>query len=193
MRIVAGTARGRRLRAPRGRGVRPTTGRVKEAVFSMLESRDSCAGLAVLDLFAGTGGLGIEALSRGAAATVFVEVSRTAAAVIRDNLARAGLRGEVLTMPAARAIGKLAAAGKRFGGVFLDPPYERGWVNRTLSLIDDAKLVHEGGWVVVEHGRREDPAERVGALVRGVHRCYGDTWIALFRAERASERRHDQE
>src|SRR6187401_1016297 len=128
MRIVAGIARGRRLRAPKGRLVRPTADRVKEAVFSILESRESSTGRAVLDLFAGAGTLGIEALSRGAAEAVFVEPSRAASEAIQDNLRTAGLDGEVLAMPADRAIKRLAAAGRRFDRVFLDPPYGEGWI-----------------------------------------------------------------
>ena len=91
----------------------------------MLESRDRCAGVAILDLFAGTGSLGIEALSRGAVEAVFVESSAAVARTIRMNLAAAGFAGEVLVMPAARAIAALRDSGRRFGGVFLDPPYDR--------------------------------------------------------------------
>ena len=187
MRIVSGTARGRRLRAPKGRAVRPTADRVKEAVFSILESRDGCADVAVLDLFAGTGNLGIEALSRGASEAVFVDSSRAASDAIRENLRTAGFEGEVLTMPAARALGRLGAAGRRFGGVFLDPPYDRGWVHRSLVQLDQEGLVRPGGWVVVEHGREEEPDERIGALQRSDQRRYGDTRIALFTAAGPAE------
>src|SRR4051794_28343197 len=103
MRVVAGVAGGRRVRAPKGGGTRPTADRVKEALFSMLESRDRCAGVTVLDLFAGTGALGIEALSRGAAGAVFVEANAATAKTLRDNLTTAGFDAEVLVMPAARA------------------------------------------------------------------------------------------
>lgn len=180
MRVVAGIARGRRLRAPRGRVVRPTADRVKEAVFSILDSRYSCAGIAVLDLFAGTGSLGIEALSRGAADAVFVESDRRVAAVIRSNLRAAEFSAEVLVMPVVRALAALRADRRRFGGVFVDPPYDRGWVSRTLTLLDEAAIVAEGGWLVVEHGRNEEPPVRVGRLARADTRCYGDTRIALF-------------
>jgi 16S rRNA (guanine(966)-N(2))-methyltransferase RsmD len=156
---------------------------VKEAVFSILESRYPCAGVSVLDLFAGSGSLGIEALSRGAAEAVFVEPDRAAAAAIRANLRAAGFNGEVLALPAARAVATLRGQGRRFTGVFLDPPYDRGWIGPTLALLDRAALVADGGWVVVEHGRGEEPAERVGALVRRDTRRYGDTRIALFAVE----------
>lgn len=187
MRIVAGIARGRRLRAPKGRMLRPTADRVKEAVFSILESRDVCAGVAVLDLFAGTGALGIEALSRGAAEATFVEPDHAAAITIRANLSAAGFEGELLAMPAARALTALRVRGRRFGGVFLDPPYDRGWIEPTLTQLAETDLVAPGGWVVVEYGRREEPPARVGALVRRDTRRYGDSRVALLIVEPADE------
>jgi 16S rRNA (guanine(966)-N(2))-methyltransferase RsmD len=190
MRIVAGIARGRRLRAPKGRLVRPTADRVKEAVFSILESRQACAGLAVLDLFAGAGSLGIEALSRGASEAVFVEPGRAASEAIHANLQAAGFAGEVLEMPAERAIIRLAAAGRRFDAVFLDPPYGEGWIGRTLSALDAAGLIVDGGWVVVEHGRGEPAAPQIGVLAQQVARRYGDTHIAIYRAGASNESDH---
>lgn len=183
MRIVAGIARGRRLRAPKGRRVRPTADRVKEAVFSILESRESSSGRAVLDLFAGAGTLGIEALSRGAAEAVFVEPAREASEAIRDNLRTADLEGEVLSMPAERAIKRLATTGRRFDRVFIDPPYGEGWIERTLVALDGTDLVVEGGWIVAEHGRGEDAAPVVGRFVRELTRRYGDTHVTLYRAD----------
>jgi 16S rRNA (guanine(966)-N(2))-methyltransferase RsmD len=190
MRIVAGIARGRRLRAPKGRLVRPTADRVKEAVFSMLESRESSAGRAVLDLFAGAGTLGIEALSRGAAEAVFVEPSRAASDAIRDNLRTAGLDGEILAMPADRAIKRLAAAGRRFDRIFIDPPYGEGWIERTLTALDASDVVAEGGWVVVEYGGGEEPSSAIGRLTQELSRRYGDTQIALYHARAEREGDH---
>jgi 16S rRNA (guanine966-N2)-methyltransferase len=190
MRVIAGIARGRSLRAPKGRSVRPTADRVKEAVFSILQSRFATLAVPVLDLFAGSGNLGIEALSRGATDVVFVEPERAAAAAIRGNLAAAGFSGEVLPMTTARALAVLAAGGRRFGGVFMDPPYHRGWVRRTLAALATSGIVEPGGWVVVEHGRDEEPAERVGTLVAADHRRYGDTRVALFIAAPAAECEH---
>ncbi len=187
MRIVAGIARGRRLRAPKGRLVRPTADRVKEAVFSMLESRDGCAGRTVLDLFAGAGTLGIEALSRGAAAVVFVEPNRPAADAIRENLRTAGFQGEVLEMPATRALARLTAAGRRFGGAFLDPPYGEGWIERTLGELATAAVLTPDAWIVVEHGRDEPAPPAVGAYARQLARRYGDTHVALYAADSVRE------
>ena len=162
--------------------MRPTADRVKEAVFSILESREACAGRTVLDLFAGAGTLGIEALSRGAHRAVFVEPSRTAAEAIRSNLQAAGVEGEVLQMTARRAIGRLAKDARRFDTAFLDPPYGEGWIARTLAELDAVDLITPGGWVVVEHGRREPAAPTVGRLVQRLARHYGDTDIALYEA-----------
>lgn len=191
MRIVAGIARGRRLRAPKGRLVRPTADRVKEAVFSILESREGCAGRSVLDLFAGAGSLGIEALSRGASEAVFVEPSRAAAEAIHFNLRAAGFEGEVLELSAERALKRLAASGRRFHGAFLDPPYGEGWVARTLAALDAAQLMVAGGWVLVEHGGGEPAAPEVGGLVQQLTRRYGDTHIALYQAGAAHEDEND--
>ncbi len=152
----------------------------------MLESRESSAGRAVLDLFAGAGTLGIEALSRGAAEAVFVEARRAAREAIDDNLRTAGLDGEVLEMPAERAIKRLAAAGRRFDRVFLDPPYGEGWIGRTLTALDAADIVTDGGWVVVEHGRGEEAAPEIGRFTQELSRSYGDTHIALYRASGAA-------
>jgi 16S rRNA (guanine966-N2)-methyltransferase len=123
MRIVAGTYRGRRLAAPRGRDVRPTADRVREALFSILGPID---GLVVLDLFAGTGAMGLEALSRGAASATFVEIDRQAHEVVRRNI-DATIAGErrdtdLIKGDAARVVRSLALAGRRFDLVFFDPP-----------------------------------------------------------------------
>lgn len=147
----------------------------------MLESRDTSPGRSVLDLFAGAGTLGLEALSRGAAEAVFVEPARAASDAIRENLEATGLAGEVLCLPADRAIKRLAAAGRRFDRVFIDPPYGEGWIARTLAALDEADLVVAGGWIVVEHGRGEEAASTVGHFMQELSRRYGDTHIAIYR------------
>ena len=187
MRIVTGSARGRRLRVPRGRAVRPTADRVKESIFSMLESRYGCEGIAVLDLFAGSGSLGIEALSRGAAEAVFVEKDLRAAEAVRANLRTTGFTGEVLMMPVARALATPHARGRRFGGIFLDPPYDRGFVAPTLTALATTGLVTADGWVVVEHGRKEQPEATIGSLIRRDTRRFGDTHVSTFTARAAEE------
>src|SRR5689334_4958151 len=135
MRVIAGSARGRRLQAPSGDGTRPTSDRVREATFNALGSLDALVGATVLDLFAGSGALGIEALSRGAARATFVERDRTARTVLEANLAACGFadRAEVVASDADRL---LATAGeRRWDLALLDPPYAyEGWPELLLDL-----------------------------------------------------------
>jgi 16S rRNA (guanine(966)-N(2))-methyltransferase RsmD len=138
-------------------------------------------------LFAGSGSLGIEALSRGAAEAVFVENDARAVDAVRANLRTTGFAGEVLMMPVTRAIANLNGRGRRFGGIFLDPPYDRGFVAPTLAALASSGLVTAGGWVVVEHGRNEQPDEAIGPLVRRDTRRFGDTHVSTFTARPAEE------
>ena len=170
MRVVAGEFRGRRRAAPRGRRTRPTADRVREALFSML---GDLAGARVLDLYAGSGALGIEALSRGAGSAVFVERDPRAAAVIERNLAELGLEQRVVTDEALRY---LARAKSSFDLVFCDPPYDSAPRNAgTLAerlpavLADHARIVTESD--------KRDPLELPFPLL--TERTYGDTRIAI--------------
>lgn len=187
MRVIAGSARGRRLTAPRGRAVRPTADRVKEALFSMLGSRAALDGTAVLDLFAGSGALGIEALSRGAGSACFVEPDRTARAALADNLARCGLgdRARVIAAPVAVALRRLAAAGARFDRVLLDPPYGRGLADEALTALAALELVRPEGWVVVEHHVEDVLLPHYGDLRLTTAKRYGKTAVALYASEPA--------
>jgi 16S rRNA (guanine966-N2)-methyltransferase len=179
MRIIAGALKGRRLAPVKGR-IRPTSAKVREAVFSILGS--AVGGLRVLDLFAGTGALGIEALSRGAAAAVFVEDHPESLKVLRRNLADFGLVGRttVWPLPAAAALKKLATRGETFGLAFLDPPYGGGEVVEALTALAELPLLAPGARVVVEHSRRESLPEVCGALTRLTLRRYGDTQVAFY-------------
>src|ERR1043166_4048402 len=137
MRIIGGNARGRRLKVPKGQAVRPRAGRGKEALFDILPH--DLSGKRVLDLFAGTGNLTIEALSRGAAEAVLVDSSAKSAKLIRENLRTLNLtRGtKVLPMPVARALRLLARQGETFDLIFIDPPYEQGLIDTSLKLIGE--------------------------------------------------------
>jgi pantetheine-phosphate adenylyltransferase/16S rRNA (guanine(966)-N(2))-methyltransferase RsmD len=177
VRIIAGTARGVRL-VPVPDGVRPTSDRVREAIFNSLGQFFD--GGEVLDLYAGTGALGIEALSRGFERATFVEKNGRASRVVRENLERAGFaekKGEVLRGDVAEAIGRFVAEGRRYDLIFADPPYripprEIGGVLERL-----AALLAPGGRVVVESG---DPlAETIGNL-KGVGRRYGGTVVTFL-------------
>jgi 16S rRNA (guanine966-N2)-methyltransferase len=171
-RIVAGTAGGRQLAVPR-RGTRPTSDRVREALFSALEAALELDGARVLDLYAGTGALGLEALSRGAASAVLVESDAGAAAVLRKNIAAVGLPGAVLRQ--ARVAAVLAAPPEEpFDLVLADPPY-------ALDPAPDLAALVAGGWVgpgslvVVERAHRSGPPGWPAALIPDRIRRYGDT------------------
>ncbi len=178
MRIVAGEFRGRKLHAPRGQDIRPTTDRVKEAVFSMVAPR--IPGAAVLDLFAGSGALGLEALSRGADRVVFVDRSPRAIELVKANVALCGVedRCRVILGAGEQIVKRLAADGERFHLFFLDPPYGKGHVEEALSLL--GALTHPDGMVIAECHVKDEPPKRCGGWVRIKERRYGDTLIAVF-------------
>jgi len=186
MRVIAGRAGGRRLAAPPGTATRPTADRVREALFSILGSPAGDA--IVLDLFAGAGGLGIEALSRGAVRAVFVDSSRTALRYLRRNLDDLGLGGdsEVHQDHAPRFAARLAdAGGPAFTWIFLDPPYQSEYGTTALAALGrSAGLLAPGGVAVLEHDRRRPPDDRYGVLVKADGRRYGDTDLSFYRADR---------
>jgi 16S rRNA (guanine966-N2)-methyltransferase len=192
-RIISGQARGRRLRTPAGETTRPTADRVREALFSALEADlGSLAGLRFLDLYAGSGAVGLEAMSRGAGALTSVESDRRVARVVEENAATLGFREvEVLSRPVARVLGQPPRAP--FDVVFADPPYplENAQVESVLAQL----LVH--GWLVpgavlvLERSARSvEPAWPRG-LVRDRERKYGETVLWYVRADPAGP--HEQE
>ena len=176
MRIVGGSLGGRVLRAPRGAATRPTSEKVREAMFAII---GPLAGDHVLDLFAGTGALGIEALSRGAAHATFVDAARPALAAIRDNLRELGLADRA-TVLAGDAV---ATAARHPGGpwrlVFVDPPYRSDLATRAVLALPCERLA-PGAVIVIEHDRHNAPPEALGSLLRTDQRRYGDTLISFF-------------
>ena len=182
VRIVAGTHGGRVLRAPPGAATRPTSEKVREALFNILGPPPEETH--VLDLFAGSGALGLEALSRGAASVTFVERGRPALAALRGNIHTLGVAAQA-TMQAvevARFL-TLAAAGTTpvWRWVFLDPPYAANVVTDSLAALPRARLTDDAV-VVVEHAHRAPPPDRAGFLLRTDQRRYGDTELSLYRA-----------
>jgi 16S rRNA (guanine(966)-N(2))-methyltransferase RsmD len=180
MRIITGTARGLKLKTPRGPGVRPTSDRVKESLFAILAGR--IPGAAVADLFAGTGNLGLEALSRGAAAAVFVDASADSVALARANAALARLtdRAEFLRLDAAAAVSRFARAGRAFDIIFCDPPYNKGLAAAIADKIDAAAILRPGGMLIIEHSRHEKlPTDLVNLTVTRTER-YGETLVSFL-------------
>lgn len=186
MRIIAGRLRGRRLAAVRGR-VRPTADRVREAIFNVLGNQ--VAEARVLDLFAGTGALGIEAISRGAREAVFVEQHHTALRVLRKNLGDCGLSAmsQVFPLGVSRALKRLATQGQKFDLVFLDPPYGQGLAAKTIRLLAPGQLLSPAAQVIVEHSRQEQVPATCQSLTQVEQRHYGDTVISFYAPVRAAE------
>ena len=166
---------------PKGSAVRPTAGKVKQSLFDILP-RDF-SGMSILDLFAGTGNVSIEALSRGADRAVLVEASERAATVTRKNLDRLGfsVRSRVWVLPVARALRLLARRREAFDLIFLDPPYDHRLVGVTLKLIAQGDLLMPAGTVVAEHSARENVKSNYGALNLHDQRRYGDTLLSFFK------------
>ena len=164
MRVIAGTARRLNLVTPEGMETRPTTDRVKETLFNILQP--TLAGRQFLDLFAGSGGIGIEALSRGARGCVFVDNGRKAQACIRQNLKHTHLeaQGELITTDVFSAIARLEREHRTFDFIFMDPPYGKLWEKQVLEHLKDSSLVTEDTEIIVEANLETDMdyAEEMG-------------------------------
>jgi 16S rRNA (guanine966-N2)-methyltransferase len=175
MRVVAGTHKGHRLTAPRGTAARPTADRVREAIFNLLGSVE---GARVLDLYAGSGALGIEALSRGAAHATFVDSNARATQAVRSNLDKLGLeRGRVVRAGAPSFLRRSAASDERWDLVFCDPPYRlAGRLSGELGILLPPVLT-TGARIVCESSRRQ-PLELDLERVR--ERAYGDTLVTIY-------------
>ena len=180
LRVIGGELKGRRLRAPSGPGVRPTGDRVREALFDILGTKISEA--AFLDVYAGTGAVGVEALSRGARSATFIEKDHDTVRLLRENLDHAGVTAatRVVTRDLAAAIGALEADGARFDIVFLDPPYEGGELDRALRLLGTSSLLAENARVVAEHDART-PQRGTPRLEAVRTASYGRAALTFFR------------
>ncbi len=183
MRIIAGSAKGRKLFSPRGARIRPTSDRVKEALFNiisgLLESFSDCP---VLDIFAGTGNLGIEALSRGASRAVFIDNHRDSATLVRKNQELTGFldRSRVICRDAPAALKALEDSGESFRLVFIDPPYYGGLTEKILEFLSTSKLLEEGSLVIAEHSAMETTRKEFGPLRQFDGRTYGDTALSFY-------------
>jgi len=183
MRIISGFAGGRRLRAPAGNKTRPTSDRVREALFSILGPPP--AACLVLDLFAGSGGLGLEALSRGAKQATFVDRDKEAQKALRQNIADLGVAttSNVVQGDSLRILARLEREQRVFHWIFIDPPYASNLATSTLDAIGASTLLRpaeDEGVVIVEHDKRSEPAEAYGCLIKTQTRRYGDTCMSFF-------------
>lgn len=184
MRVISGSVGGLKLVAPKGMTTRPTTDRVKEALFSILEHAGLLEGSKVLDLFAGSGALGIEAISRGAASCTFVENNRSALETIRVNLSRTGLEGQanIISMDVSKAIERIARKETRFKLALLDPPYDSGMQVGVIQYLAD-HLMKPEGIIVLEVSSRSVVPQSIAGYTRINRRVYGDTALEFFALE----------
>ncbi len=182
MRVIAGSARGTRLVASRGMRTRPTADRVREALFSIIQSRYDLDGVHALDICAGSGGFGIEALSRGAASCCFIEKSREAVTCLKRNLLATHLaeRATILEMDLLRALPLLAGRGGSFAIIFFDPPYSSDLYPTVADRLASLGLLAPGGMYIAEAANRNVLPERMGPFVKAGRRVYGDTALELY-------------
>ena len=177
VRVIAGTLKGRRLNTPTWDGLRPTSDKLRETLFNILASR--IAGARVLDAYAGTGAVGIEALSRGAAAVTFIESDKRAQALITGNLRHCGVENGYVIIRASvgRALARLRKSGALFDVVLLDPPYDARVDDEALALAD---VVAPDGVVVLERARRRPSPESFGRLMRSRDVVSGDSALTFY-------------
>ena len=180
MRVISGSAKGRPLKAVPGMGTRPTTDKVKEAIFSMIGPY--FAGGDVLDLFAGTGGLGIEALSRGMDRAVFVDADKKSVEVVAANLqaARLSEQAEVYRNDAFRAIKAMSKRDLKFELVFLDPPYKMTEIEELLRSMQELNLLADKATIVVEHDAANRYADEIGGLGLRKRVEYGEIAVTVY-------------
>ncbi len=184
MRIIGGESKGRAIRLPGGCSIRPTADRVKEALFNILGSVE---GKSLLDLFAGCGNVGLEALSRGACGSVFVEKDLRLIETIRANLRLLGFEGraEVIAADAEKGVRRLRKRGERFDILFADPPYEEGFLTKILTCLKSGELLTENGIIILQHSLREPLKQSVTeAVAVSDQRRYGDTLLSFLKKRR---------
>jgi len=188
MRIITGKARGLHLNVPKNYDVRPTADRVKESLFNIIGSKIVDA--AVLDLFAGSGNLGLESWSRGARLVQFVDNSRVSLRLTESNIqkCRAEAECKVLKHDAEAAVDLLYKQGQRFDLVFVDPPYNKGWVQKILVKLEKNPILAESGWLVAEHSMHDDIAIAVSDGYEIFRRQqYGETVLTFIRHKMLSQ------
>jgi 16S rRNA (guanine966-N2)-methyltransferase len=180
MRIIGGDSKGRRIYSPRRNKIRPTSDGIKESLFNIIQE---VSGKSFLDLFAGCGNVGLEALSRGAAQVVFVEKNPIMVNAIKKNLLELGITNkyQILETEVTKGIKKLQSKSETFDFIFADPPYEKGFVREVLQYLGDGEMISSGGLLIFQHSVRENmPGKPTGTFMLTDQRRYGDTLISFF-------------
>jgi 16S rRNA (guanine(966)-N(2))-methyltransferase RsmD len=180
MRIITGSAKGTKLKTPRGMETRPTADRVKESIFNIMGNIVIDA--VVLDLFAGTGNLGLEALSRGADCAVFIDKSANSIEIIRENALHTKLidKTEIYKNDVFKGLAKLEQSQREFDLIFCDPPYNKGFINMILAKIDDSNLLTSDGIIMMEHSQHETVKKEWKTLNLRRMEKYGETLVSFW-------------
>ena len=187
LRVISGKARGLKLDTPKNQDVRPTTDRVKESLFNMINSYIMDSN--ILDLFAGTGSLGIECLSRGAKNCVFVDKSKDSINIVRSNVKKARVENEstILNVDFKDAVKRLSTQNQKFDVIFMDPPYYENMFIECLKSIDKFNLLDEDGIIVVEHDTKDLFEDSIGRLNKSREKKYGNTTLTFYKLEDQDE------
>jgi 16S rRNA (guanine966-N2)-methyltransferase len=180
MRVIGGLAKGRRLRIGKGLEIRPTSDYLKEVIFDILQ--DLISGVRFLDLFAGSGNVGIEALSRGAEEAIFVDSSPLSIRLIQDNLQVAGLqdRATLMRAKALTALRSLERGGYKFRVIFMDPPYQNLLTLPTLEALCQLDLLEKGGVIIAEHFHKEEVPPNLPGLIRTRQIRHGESKLSFY-------------
>lgn len=183
MRVITGTAKGKRLLTPKDERVRPTTDRIKETLFNIINPyvRDAV----IIDCFAGTGGIGIEALSRGARQAYFIDNHRESIQLIRKNLEIAQLeeKGRILPTEASSALISLANKNTKADIIFMDPPYHLNSISGLIEIISQNNLLAEDGIIIAEHDNRIKLSDKIASFIKIDQRVYGTTIMSYYKEE----------
>jgi len=184
-RVISGDLRGRHLALPEGRNTRPTTDRMKEALFGVLQFE--LEGVSFLDLFAGSGQVGIEAVSRGAESLVSVEKDRRACECIRRNFTECAIlkKASLLQLPVESAVSRFGAEGRQFDMIFMDPPYDHGFEEKIGNMIIREGILSPGGWLVIESSA--ETSVDFPELEKVKEKTYQTTRFSFFKREKDKE------
>lgn len=187
MRVISGKARGLKLDTPKNQDVRPTTDRVKESLFNIINSYIIDSN--ILDLFAGTGSLGIECLSRGAKNCVFVDKSKDSINIVKSNVKKARVENEstILNVDFKDALKRLSTQNQKFDVIFMDPPYYENMFIECLKIIDKFDLLDENGIIVVEHDTKDLFEDKIGRFNKSREKKYGNTTLTFYKLEEQDE------
>ncbi|WP_250673304.1 16S rRNA (guanine(966)-N(2))-methyltransferase RsmD [Paraclostridium ghonii] len=183
MRVISGKARGLKLNTPKNEDVRPTTDRVKESLFNIINGYIIDG--EVLDLFAGTGSLGIECLSRGSSKCVFVDLNKSSIDIVKSNIkkARVEANSEVMNTDFKSAIEKVKNNSYKFDVIFMDPPYYKDMFIDALEKVEHSNILKEDGVIVVEHDTKHEFPKNVGRLIKSRNKKYGNTTLTFYSME----------